>query len=85
MVNAPGIDSCARCSGSLVPPPNRDDRPLPPVTPLTRRAELLRQADRADSVPAADASSESVDAPDAGLYVMARETTGQPHPPVGAS
>ncbi len=40
VVNAPERSSCTRCSGSLAPPSHRDDRPLPPVMPITRRAEL---------------------------------------------
>ncbi len=40
VVNAPDRQSCTRCSGSLVPPPARDDRPLPPVVPVTERAKL---------------------------------------------
>ena len=40
VVNASDRQSCTRCSGSLVPPPARDDRPLPPVVPVTERAKL---------------------------------------------
>lgn len=40
VVNAPERTSCTRCSGSLAPPAQRDDRPLPPVMPITKRAEL---------------------------------------------
>jgi hypothetical protein len=40
VVNASERDSCTRCSGSLLPPSARDDRPLPPVLPVTKRAEL---------------------------------------------
>ena len=40
VVNAPDRQSYGGRSGSLVRPPARDDRPLPPVVPITERAKL---------------------------------------------
>ena len=41
VMNTPGRAGCSRRSGSLAPPPAKDERPLPPVLPITRRAELM--------------------------------------------
>jgi hypothetical protein len=95
VVNASERQSCTRCSGSLVPPPARDDRPLPPVVPVTKRAELKSGLDsvpaRAKSVAAtgdgplasAVAAQGAVIEPAGGdLYLLSTErSTGQPAPP----
>jgi len=74
--------NCARCAGSLAPPPPRDPSPLPLVLPMTRRAELeLGRAGAAapggtTGVPSSPAE------PVAELYLLAADhATGQPPPP----
>jgi len=87
-LNAAERVGCARCAGSLAPPPARPDQPLPPVRPLTRRAELmvLAKADAAGGR-APGATTGAVPAPavaEPGLYLLASErSTGQPEPPGG--
>jgi hypothetical protein len=98
VVNSAERGSCTRCSGSLARPPARDDGPLPPVLPVTRRAEL--KSGRATApvrasapVPASAADTTSRPAPPAqgaplepasDLYLLSTErSTGQPAPPDG--
>jgi hypothetical protein len=95
VVNASERQSCTRCSGSLVPPPARDDRPLPPVLPVTKRAEL--QTGRVGTSAPAPVSAGNnpprpvglvpgamLEPPSGDLYLLSTErSTGQPAPPVG--
>ena len=95
VVNGSERESCTRCSGSLVPPPTRDSRPLPPVVPVTKRAEL--QTGRVGTplpTPAGAGDNPgrpvlavpgSVAEPLSGdLYLLSTErSTGQPAPPDG--
>ena len=90
VVNAPEREMCSRCSGSLAPPPARDDNPLPPVVPITRRAELkLGRASASapsnnDAVHRSPATAPEI-APEpavSDLYLLeAERSTGQPAPP----
>lgn len=86
-LNAADRPGCTRCAGSLAPPPARSDQPLPPVRPLTRRAELmvLAKVDTAGTGPLADAGpGPAAAAPESGLYLLASQrSTGQPEPPGG--
>lgn len=87
VINPAGNPSCSRCAGSLAPPPERDDRPLPPVVPLTRRAELqmmrAKAAEQVSAGPPPARPSEDEQA-DSGLYLLSSErSTGQPEPPGG--
>ena len=87
-LNAAERAGCTRCAGSLAPPPARPDQPLPPVRPLTRRAELMVLAQaHADGERAAGPTAGAVAAPaiaEPGLYLLASErSTGQPEPPGG--
>jgi hypothetical protein len=73
VVNAPERSSCTRCSGSLAPPSQRDDGPLPPVMPITRRHELRMGRAKApapaasgDSTLGPTASPNTIAGPDAG-------------------
>jgi hypothetical protein len=95
VVNTPERESCTRCSGSLVPPPARDDRPLPPVLPVTKRAELRTgraTAPAAASARAGDGASQPVvpvqgaaaEPSGSDLFLLSTErSTGQPAPPAG--
>jgi hypothetical protein len=93
VVNPSERQSCTRCSGSLVPPPAQDDRPLPPVMPVTKRAELkvgpgatpppARTGDNAPRL-AVSVQSAVVEPPSGDLYLLSTErSTGQPAPPDG--
>ncbi|HUB69667.1 MAG TPA: hypothetical protein VL984_04535 [Acidimicrobiales bacterium] len=82
--------TCTRCAGSLAPPPARNDAPLPPTVPITRRAELVMR--RAGGAPLANvveaaaqqAPPQADPASQADLYFLASErATGQPPPPDG--
>jgi hypothetical protein len=98
VVNARERESCSRCSGSLAPPPTQDDNPLPPVLPVTRRAELKlgrasapapSNTDAVHRPPAAvqEIVQEIVPEPPVGdLYLLeADRSTGQPAPPASQS
>jgi hypothetical protein len=95
VVNASERQSCTRCSGSLVPPPARDDRPLPPVLPVTKRAEL-QPGRTGTSAPAPASAGDNpvrpavaipgviVEPPSGDLYLLSNvRSTGQPAPPDG--
>jgi hypothetical protein len=94
VVNSAERGSCTRCSGSLARPPARDDGPLPPVLPVTKRAELKSgrasappQAGAADSSsrPVAPAQGAPLEAVSGDLYLLSTErSTGQPAPPDGS-
>jgi hypothetical protein len=90
VVNAPERQACSRCSGSLAPPPAREDKPLPPVAPITRRAELklgratVPPPSHNDAVhrPPAPPQELAPEASAGDLYLLeADRTTGQPAPP----
>lgn len=51
VMNPADRSTCSRCSGSLARPPVRDEAPLPPVLPITRRAELTMGRSGAASPP----------------------------------
>ena len=93
IVNPPERDQCARCAGSLAAPPARDQAPLPPVVPLTRRAELLMMKTAAAAAAAGAPSSATAPTGDgapagggaADLYRLASQrSSGQPEPPPGS-
>ncbi|HTV12365.1 MAG TPA: zinc finger Ran-binding domain-containing protein [Acidimicrobiales bacterium] len=86
--------SCSRCSGSLTPPPARDERPMPDVLPVTKRAELAMgharlAAASPGSGPGAGEPGRYAPAPadleqSAELYLLSADRpTGQPLPPEG--
>jgi hypothetical protein len=77
VVNAPERSSCTRCSGSLAPPSHRDDRPLPPVMPITRRAEL-KMGRASAPAPAGAGGSALSPAPNAIAGQGAGQDMGQP-------
>ncbi len=92
--NQSGRSSCSRCSGLLAPAPVSDDRPLPPVLPVTKRAELamgrassgaaLGAAGDATSLPSPTlgAALETAALPLTEIYLMEMDrSTGQPAPP----
>ncbi|MGD0810549.1 MAG: hypothetical protein ABSA91_12720 [Acidimicrobiales bacterium] len=92
--NPSGRSSCSRCSGLLAPAPVRDDRPLPAVLPVTKRAELAlgRASSGAAGGAAGDATSrpsptlgaalETAALPVTEIYLMEMDrSTGQPAPP----
>jgi hypothetical protein len=97
VLNTPEREYCSRCSGSLAPPPSRDDRPLPPVLPITKRAELKlgRTSTPAPAGPASTGSAApyavgaapvpAVETGGGDLYLLESErSTGQPAPPDGS-
>jgi hypothetical protein len=92
--NPSGRSSCTRCSGLLAPTPVRDDRPLPYVLPVTKRAELAlgRASSGATAGAVGDATSrpsptlgaalETAALPVTEIYLMGMDrSTGQPPPP----
>lgn len=91
VLNAPGRSACSRCSGLLAPASARDNRPLPPVLPITKRAELtLGRATTAGAAgiggrrpgPTLGAGLEAPELPVTELYLLAADrSTGQPAPP----
>jgi hypothetical protein len=94
ILNVPGRSACSRCSGLIAPVPVRDDSPLPPVLPVTKRAEVaLGRARSAGGdlgaaqatslpVPAVGPAPEAPGTAPAELYLMAMDcSTGQPAPP----
>jgi hypothetical protein len=95
VVNGSERESCTRCSGSLVPPPTRDSRPLPPVVPVTKRAELQTvrvgtpaptSATAGDNPgrPLVTVPGAVAEPPSGDLYLLSTErSTGQPAPPAG--
>lgn len=93
VVNTPERESCSRCSGSLAPAQAQDDRPLPYVLPVTKRAELKSygargnpapNANEVGALPQAPVLGAAVDQGGADLYLLAAEyATGQPAPPEG--
>ena len=84
-VNAGERAACTRCAGSLAAPPPQE-RPLPGVIPLTRRAELMRQSTRPSGpqAPVGTGEGPAGTATGDGVYLLASErSTGQPPPPDG--
>lgn len=85
--NAPGRATCVRCSGSLAPPPEvtAPASAVPPVLPVTRRAEIAtgRATPKQSPRPAASKSPGPVAqwSPEH-IYLLAHDRcTGQPAPP----
>lgn len=84
VTNGPERSACVRCGGSLAAPPVRDDRPLPPVLPVTKRSELAMGRSHGGTGRPTPVPAEGPGEPGGDLYLLASErSTGQPPPPPG--
>ncbi|MGC8626540.1 MAG: hypothetical protein ACP5VR_03120 [Acidimicrobiales bacterium] len=64
----------------MAAPPGRESQPVPPLVPLTRRAELAQgNGARRSRAPAQGAAGREMASDE--LYVLASERSGQPEPP----